>query len=61
MIVSIQSDETMSRAVYYLDMGQIDLATGAVRIGEPVGSYLDPDELAAALRQAQGQPPETTD
>ena len=60
MIVSIQSDETMSRAVYYLDMGQIDPATGALRIGEPVGSYLDPDELAAALRHAQGRPPETT-
>ena len=61
MIVSIQPDETMSRAVYYLDTGQIDLATGGLRIGEPVGSYLDPDELAAALRQAQGRPPETTD
>ena len=56
MIVSIGPDETLSRAVYRLEAGQIDLASGALRIGEPVGSYLDPDEFAAALRQAQGGP-----
>ncbi|MGH3196829.1 MAG: hypothetical protein ACRDNT_13025 [Streptosporangiaceae bacterium] len=54
VIVSIGPDETLSRAVYRLDAGQIDVASGALRIGEVVGSYLDPDEFAAALRQAQG-------
>jgi hypothetical protein len=56
VIVSIQPDETLSRAVYRLDMGQIDLASGALRIGEPIGSYLDAGEMTAALRQAQGGP-----
>jgi hypothetical protein len=56
LIVSIGPDETLSRAVYRLDAGQIDLASGALRIGDLVGSYLDPDELAAALLQARGGP-----
>ena len=56
VVASIGPDETLSRAVYRLDAGQIDLSSGALRIGEPVGSYLDPDEFAAALRQAQGGP-----
>jgi hypothetical protein len=58
VIVSIGPDETLSRAVYRLDAGQIDLTSGALRIGEPAGSYLDPDEFAAALRRAQGGPAE---
>lgn len=53
VIVSIGPDETLSRAVYRLDAGQIDVASGALRIGDPLGSFLDPGELAAALRQAQ--------
>ncbi len=53
LIVSIEPDETLSRAVYRLDEAQIDLASGALQIGDPVGSYLDPAELSAALRQAQ--------
>lgn len=61
VVVSIEPDETLSRAVHRLDEGQIDLATGGLRVGEPVGSYLDPDESAAALRQARdglaGTPP----
>ncbi len=61
VIVSIGPDETLSRAVYRLDTGQVDLASGALRIGEPVGSYLDADELAAALRQAQRGPSGTAD
>ena len=56
VVVSIGPDETLSRAVYRLDAGQIDLSSGALRIGEPAGSYLDPDEFAAALRQAQRGP-----
>ena len=59
VIVSIGPDETLSRAVYRLDAGQIDAASGALRIGDPLGSYLDPDECAAALRrtQAEAAPP----
>jgi len=61
VIVSIGPDETLSRAVYRLDAGQIDVASGALRIGDPLGSYLDPDECAAALQRAQadvaGPPP----
>jgi len=59
VIVSIGPDETLSRAVYRLDAGQVDVASGALRIGDPLGSYLDPDECAAALRgaQAEADPP----
>ena len=56
IIVSIGPDETLSRAVYRLDAGQIDLASGALRVGDPLGSYLDPDECAAALRRTQTGP-----
>jgi hypothetical protein len=61
VIVSIEPDETLSRAVYRLDWGQIDLATGGLRIDEAIGSYLDRDAFAAALRGArdlaEGHPP----
>ena len=56
VIVSIGPDETLSRAVYRLDAGQIDMASGALRIGDPLGSYLDPDECTAALRRTQTGP-----
>ena len=56
VIVSIGPDETLSRAVYRLDAGQVDAASGALRIGDPLGSYLDPDECAAALRRTQAGP-----
>lgn len=56
VVVSIEPDETLSRAAYRLEAGQIDLTSGALRIGEPAGSYLDPAEFAAALRQAQAGP-----
>src|SRR4029077_9908004 len=55
VIVSIGPDETLSRAVYRLDAGQIDLASGALRIGAPLGTYLDPDECTAALRRTQSE------
>jgi hypothetical protein len=61
VVVSIEPDETLSRAVRRLDEGQVDLATGGLEVGEAVGSYLDPDEFAAALQQARdglaGPPP----
>jgi hypothetical protein len=60
VIVSIEPDETLSRAVYRLDRGQIDPAAGGLQIGDPIGSYLDPDSFEAALCQARdqaGEPP----
>jgi hypothetical protein len=54
VVVSIEPDETLSRAVHRLDEGRVDLATGRLQVGQPVGSYLDPDEFAAALQQAKG-------
>jgi hypothetical protein len=61
VIISIEPDETLSRAVHRLDRGRIDLSTGGLRIDEAIGSYLDRDEFAAALRQArnlaEGPPP----
>jgi hypothetical protein len=53
VIVSIGPDETLSRAVYRLDAGEVDAASGALHIGDPLGSYLDPAEFEAALRQVQ--------
>ncbi len=63
VIVSIGPDETLSRAVHRLDEGQIDLATGGIRIGELIGSYLEPDAFAMALQQARDRssaPPSQT-
>jgi hypothetical protein len=56
VIISIEPDETLSRAVYRLDHGQVDLASGALRIGEAIGSYLDREAFAAALREARPGP-----
>ena len=53
VVVSIGPDETLSRAVYRLDAGQVDVESGALRIGDLFGSYLDPVEFEAALRQAR--------
>ena len=53
LIISIEPDETLSRAVHRLDQGQIDLATGGLQVGEAIGSYLDRDAFAAALREAR--------
>ena len=53
VVVSIGPDETLSRAVYRLDEGQVDVASGALSIGDLLGSYLDPGEFEAALRQAR--------
>jgi hypothetical protein len=53
VIISIEPDETLSRAVHRLDEGQVDLVTGGLQVGEAIGSYLDPDAAAAALREAR--------
>ena len=54
LIISIEPDETLSRAVYRLDQGQIDLATGGLQIGEAAGSFPDPDALDVAWHEARG-------
>jgi hypothetical protein len=54
VVVSIEPDETLSRAVHRLDECRIDLVTGGLEVGQPIGSYLDPDEFAAALARAKG-------
>jgi hypothetical protein len=54
VVVSIEPDETLSRAVHRLDECRIDLVTGGLEVGEAIGSYLDPDEFAAALQQVRG-------
>src|SRR5579859_7402003 len=56
VIVSIEPDETLSRALYRLEQAQIDLATGGLRIGEAIGSYLDRDAFTVALREARLRP-----
>lgn len=53
VVVSIGPDETLSRAVYRLEEGQVDVTSGALRIGDQIGSYLDPGEFEAALRQVR--------
>jgi hypothetical protein len=58
VIISIEPDETLSRAVHRLDRGQVDLASGALRIDEAIGTYLDREAFAAALREARPTGPE---
>ncbi len=58
VIISIEPDETLSGAVHRLDHGLLDLATGTLRIGEAIGSYLDRKAFAAALREARPEPPQ---
>jgi hypothetical protein len=53
VIISIEPDETLSRAVHRMDEGHVDLVTGGLQIGEAIGSYLDPDAFAAALREVR--------
>ena len=51
VVVLIGPDETLSRAVYRLEEGQVDVTSGALRIGDQIGSYLDPGEFEAALHR----------
>ena len=57
VIVSIGPDETLSRAVHRLDLARLDLATGGLEVGDPVGSYPDAGACAAALRRVRGEGP----
>jgi hypothetical protein len=56
VIVSIGPDETLNRAVYRLDAGQIDLASGALEFADPLGTHLAPHDRTAALRRTQSHP-----
>src|SRR5215813_12080163 len=53
VVVSIGPDETLSRAVYRLDEARVDVTSGALSIGDQVGTYLDAGAFEAALRQAR--------
>ena len=55
VIISIEPDETLTRAVHRLDAGQVDLVTGALQIGETLGSYPDRGALEEALRRARSE------
>ena len=55
VIISIEPDETLVGAVHRLDAGELDLATGGLQVGEPLGSYPDADALAQALEGIRGQ------
>ena len=51
VIVSIEPDETLVRAVYRLDAAEVDLATGELQAGAELGSYTDDQALAQALQR----------
>jgi hypothetical protein len=53
LIISFEPDETLTRAIHRIDSGQVDLVTGALRIGETLGTFPDRDALAAALQRAR--------
>src|SRR5499427_3962631 len=55
VIISIEPDETLFRAVHRLDAAEVDLDTGGLRAGAELGSYTDEQALAQALRQARDQ------
>jgi hypothetical protein len=52
VIVSVEPDEMLT-AVRRLDAGELDLATGGLRVGEPLGSFPDAGALAEALDRAR--------
>ncbi|MGE5132897.1 MAG: hypothetical protein ACM32E_08295 [Gemmatimonadota bacterium] len=53
VIVSIEPDETLSRAVHRLDRAQLDLASGGLQAGGQIGRYPDEDALTTALQQVR--------
>jgi hypothetical protein len=55
VIVSAGPDETLARAAYRLEAGELDLATGQLRIGDEIGSYSDPAAAARELGRQRGQ------
>jgi hypothetical protein len=55
VIVSIEPNETFSGATRRLDAGRLDLASGALEAGDPLGSYADAATLADALERARAE------
>jgi hypothetical protein len=55
VIISVEPDETLSRAVHRLDAGELDLATGGLQVGEPLGDYPDAGALTRALESARAE------
>jgi hypothetical protein len=53
VIVSIEPDETLSRAVWRLDEAALDPATGRVAVGAEIGSYPDAEQFGDALASAR--------
>jgi hypothetical protein len=50
VIVSIEPDETLVRAVHRLDAAEVDLDTGGLQAGAQLGSYADEQALTHALQ-----------
>jgi len=59
VIISIEPDETLVRAVHRLDAAEVDLATGGLRTGAELGSYGDEQALTQALLRARDEIVET--
>jgi hypothetical protein len=55
VIVSIEPDETLVRAVHRLDAAEVDLDTGGLRAGAELGSYGDEQALTQALQRARDE------
>lgn len=55
VIISIEPDETLVGAVHRLDAAEIDLGTGGLQPGAPLGSYGSEREAAQALQRARDQ------
>lgn len=53
VIISIQPDETLARAVWRLDEASLDLASGGLAPGAAIGSYGAAGELEDALASAR--------
>src|SRR5215831_9916428 len=55
VIISIELDETLVRAVHRLDAAEVDLDTGGLRAGAELGSYTDEQALTQALHRVRDE------
>jgi len=55
VIISIEPDETLVRAVHRLDAAEVDLDTGGLRAGAELGSYGDEQALTQALQRVRDE------
>jgi hypothetical protein len=53
MIISIEPDETLSRAVWRLDEAMLDPGTGRLDVGDSIGSYASAEDCDAALASSR--------